>query len=225
MSPLLLRARVALFTATLLLGACSTPPPPRPTVPVSAAPPEAPQPSLEALRAARHDTLRAIADWQVQGKVAYRLPDDGGSARLDWRQTGDRSRLRLSGPLGVGSTSIVNEGALLRVSRDGIERLYPADGAPWLPGGALLPIPVASIQYWLRALPDPSLPVDAMDYDGVTLRSLQQKGWQVEYESFRDHGGIAMPARLQLLAPAADLRLKIVLRDWDLVPTSDDAVP
>ena len=221
----LLRMRVALITAILLLNACSTTPPPRPTLPAPEAPPEAPQPSIEELRAARHTMLEAIGAWRVQGKVAYRLPDDGGSATLDWRQNEDRSRLRLSGPLGVGSTRIVNEGALLRVTRDGIERLYPADGAPWLPGGALLPIPVASIQYWLRALPDPSLPVDAMDYEGVTLRSLHQKGWQVDYESFREYGGLAMPSRLKLRAPAADLTLKIVLRDWDLEPTGAGAAP
>ena len=217
-----LRSPAVFAALALLLGACTSAPPQRPT---QAPAPPVTQASLDELREARQSALRAISAWRVQGKVAYRLPDDGGSASLDWRQIDEHSRLRLSGPLGVASTRIVNEGALLRVSRDGIERLYPADGAPWLPGGALLPIPVTSIQYWLRGLPDPSLPVEALEYDGVTPCALQQHGWQVSYETFREVRGLDMPARLTLLAPAADLSLRIVLRNWDLQDSGpgDDA--
>lgn len=216
-----LRSPAVLAALALLLGACTSTAPPRP---VQTPPPPA-QTSLDELRDARQQTLLAMNAWRVQGKVAYRLPDDGGSASLDWRQDDEYSRLRLSGPLGVASTRIVNEGALLRVSRDGIERLYPADGAPWLPGGALLPIPVTSIQYWLRGLADPSLPVEAIDYEGVAPRSLTQHGWQVLYETFREERGVTLPARLNLLAPAADLSLRIVLRNWDLEGIGSEDAP
>ena len=197
-----LRSPAVFAALALLLGACTSAPPQRPT---QAPAPPVTQASLDELREARQSALRAISAWRVQGKVAYRLPDDGGSASLDWRQ--------------------IDEHSLLRVSRDGIERLYPADGAPWLPGGALLPIPVTSIQYWLRGLPDPSLPVEALEYDGVTPCALQQHGWQVSYETFREVRGLDMPARLTLLAPAADLSLRIVLRNWDLQDSGpgDDA--
>jgi outer membrane lipoprotein LolB len=157
-----------------------------------------------------------MQDWRVRGKVAYRLPDDAGSASLDWQQTGEQSQLRLSGPLGVGSTEIHNEGALLSVKRDGIERLYPADAAPWLPGGTLLPVPVDSIEHWLRGVPDPEQPVTALETDNALARRIEQNGWVVEYSDYKDTQGLAMPARLLLTVPRIDLSLKIILRDWEL---------
>lgn len=206
---------VAAAAVALLLGACASEPPvpQRTQLPP---PPTVQQPSVEELRAAREATLSKITTWKLKGKVAYRLPEDAGSASLDWQQDGDQSRLRLSGPLGVGSTQISNEGALLRVRRDGIDRLYPADGAPWLPNGALLPIPMDSIQFWLRGLADPALSIESSEAEGVTPELIQQAGWVVRYEEFRDQQGLAMPSRMVLEAPGGELTLRVILRAWDL---------
>ncbi|MDP5054680.1 MAG: outer membrane lipoprotein LolB, partial [Congregibacter sp.] len=149
---------------------------------------------------------------------------DAGSASLDWQQTGPQSELRLSGPLGVGSTEIRNEGALLGVRRDGIERLYPADAAPWLPGDTLLPVPVDSIGHWLRGVPDPALPVTLLNVDfgaeagtdTAVARRIEQNGWVIGYEDYQDVRGLPMPARLRLENPDANLNLRVILRAWEL---------
>ncbi|EED33911.1 outer membrane lipoprotein LolB [gamma proteobacterium NOR5-3] len=207
--------RAALLVAlTIAVSACSTAPPaPQRPAPL---PPQAQKPSEQARWAARLGVLASMQDWRVRGKVAYRLPDDAGSASLDWQQTGEQSELRLSGPLGVGSTEIHNEGALLSVKRDGIERLYPADAAPWLPGGTLLPVPVDSIEHWLRGVPDPAQPVTALETDNALARRIEQNGWVVEYSDYKDTQGLAMPARLLLTVPRIDLSLKVILRAWEL---------
>ena len=199
--------------AALILSACSTqaPAPDSNALP----PPVAPQLSEQERWQARLSALGTLGDWRVRGKVAYRLPDDAGSASLDWQQSGAQSALRLSGPLGVGSTEIRNEGALLRVQRDGIERLYPADAAPWLPGGTLLPVPVASIQHWLRGAPDPALPVTAIERNNALATFLEQDGWEIRYSDYENYRGLAMPSRMTLKAPQAKLSLRVILRDWD----------
>jgi outer membrane lipoprotein LolB len=163
----------------------------------------------------RLSALASISEWRVRGKVAYRIPEDAGSASLDWQQAGADSDLRLSGPLGVGSTEIHNEGALLRVRRDGIERLYPADAAPWLPDGSLLPVPVGSIRHWLRGAPDPDLPLESLERDNALATRIEQAGWDIRFEDYRDVQGMPMPARLTLEAPGAELSLKVILRNWE----------
>ena len=205
----------AIVLAVTLLGACTTTqaPPTRPETPL---PPGTPQLDAQALWQKRVETLTAIRAWRVRGKVAYRLPEDAGSANLDWQQEGDATRLRLSGPLGVGTTQVSNEGALLRVRRDGIDRLYPADGAPWLAGDTLLPIPVSSIQYWLRGLPDPDLAIEDERREAAELQYLQQGDWQISYASYRDVGGLNMPTRMALKVPLTDFSLRVILREWDL---------
>jgi outer membrane lipoprotein LolB len=205
--------RLSALALSALLCACAV------QEPAPSAPPESLPPLSEAERWERHlQTLASVNDWTAQGKVGYRLPDDAGSASLHWRQLGPQSELRLSGPLGTGSTQIRNEGALLRVSRDGIARLYPADAAPWLPGGTLLPVPIDSIRYWLKGLPDPSHLIDALVIQDALAREIRQNGWNIRIDDYRDVSGLALPARLTLESLDTDLRLTLILREWTLGP-------
>ena len=165
---------------------------------------------------ARRQHLASQRQWHARGKVAYRLPDEAGSANLSWRQSDARSRLRLAGPLGVGGTEITNEGAWLRVRRDGVERRYPADAAPWLPGGALLPIPVDSVHFWLRGVPDPAVPVQHLTLEAGRALGFSQSGWSIRYDAYAVTQGLEMPTRLSLHAPAAQLTVRVMLRQWTL---------
>lgn len=196
-----------------ILAGCSMVAPERASTPP---PPVAPQVSEAERWAARVGAVTATDEWRVKGKIAYRVPDDAGSANLDWQQSRNQTELRLSGPMGVGSTEIRNDGALLLVRRDGIERLYPADAAPWLPGGALLPVPVDSIQHWLRGIPDPALDTTVLETEDGLARVIDQEGWRIRFSEYREFQGIAMPARLILEAPDVNLVLKLILREWTL---------
>ncbi|WP_439105749.1 lipoprotein insertase outer membrane protein LolB [Congregibacter sp.] len=196
-----------------VLSACTIAPP-IPTTPAPP-PPQAPVLNEQERWAERLTVITAMNEWRARGKVAYRMPQDAGSASLDWRQLGEQSKLRLSGPLGVGSTEIRNDGALLRVSRDGIERLYPADAAPWLSGDALLPVPVASIQHWLRGVPDPALPVTVLETNEGLASRIEQNGWIIRYDEYRAEQGLATPTRLNLSESESGLTLKVILREWE----------
>ncbi|GAB5415451.1 MAG: lipoprotein insertase outer membrane protein LolB [Congregibacter sp.] len=204
---------IALFT--LILTACATSQSPPPTAPEH---PSAPELSEEEQWEQHLQILNTLQEWRVRGKVAYRLTDDAGSASLDWQQLGSESQLRLSGPLGVGSTRISNEGALLRVERDGIARLYPADAAPWLPEGQLLPVPIDAIRYWLRGMPAPDRTLEDLQLADALAESLTQDGWEINYASFTEQQGLQLPRRLTLRAPDIELELRIILRDWDIPP-------
>lgn len=208
-----LRFAPAILVATFVAG-CATqapePPPPAPTPPTVAIQSEAERWS------ARTAQLSALNSWTVRGKVAYRLPDDAGSASMLWTESPEQSRVRLSGPLGVGTTEIVSEGALLRVRRDGIDRLYPADAAPWLPSGALLPIPVTSIRHWLMGIPDPNKPVSEFALEDALAQSFVQEGWIIRVEKYDTEDGLTLPARLSLEAPQAELTLRVIPRDWSV---------
>lgn len=158
--------------------------------------------------------LSTVDDFTARGKVGYRLPDDAGSASLRWEQREDQSEVRLAGPLGSGATVIRNDGPLLRVTRDGIDRLYPADAAPWLGSGRLLPIPISTLPYWLLGRPDPGVSIDRLVTDGGLAREIFQAGWQVSYDAYDSEGPLTLPARLTLLAPDGTVELKVILREW-----------
>jgi outer membrane lipoprotein LolB len=160
--------------------------------------------------------VRELRHWQARGKVAYSLPQDGGSANLIWDQAGNQSELNLSGPLGAGSTRVRNDGPLISVRRDGIERRYPADAAPWLPSGTLMPIPLTAIHYWLRGIPDPERPVDELSTEGGLARTIRQEGWLVVVDEYHADAPAPLPKRLRIEAAEVGLSLRTYLRQWDL---------
>lgn len=209
-------ARASLALLIVLLGACASPAPqPRVAEPAAISVP------ADAESWPRHRTrVQSLAHFTAIGKVAYELPGDAGSASLRWEQAGEATALRLSGPLGVGSTRVTNEDGLLRVRRDGIERLYPADAAPWLPGAELLPIPVGSLHYWLRGVPDPRLALSELELADARAVRFKQAGWTIEASSYRDTRDFSLPMRLTLNAPEQALRLRVILRRWDLPSSS-----
>lgn len=204
---------LAAFLLVQLLAACASQPLPEPDVDAT----PAPSPATEAERwEEQWRRNSALEDWEVRGKVGYALPDDAGSASLRWRQDGEDSKLRLAGPLGANSLTLRSDGALIRLKRDGIERSYPADAAPWLGDGRLLPIPVDAIQHWLRGIPDPGSSVTQLQTRAGLLRELTQDGWIIAFESYETDGDFTLPARLVVSAPDIELRLTVLLREWTL---------
>ena len=205
------RGACALLLCALLAGCVSQPPA------IEEPSPEAPDSLSESERWNLHrDRISALAAWEARGKVGFTLPDEAGSASLRWRQRDEGSDLRLSGPLGASPVSLRSDGALIHLRRDGIERSYPADAAPWLGDGRLLPIPVRSIQHWLRGIPNPQLAVTNVETRNGLLQGMSQGDWDIHYEDYQTVGDYTLPARLTVNAPEVSLQLRLIIRDWGL---------
>ena len=61
-----------------------------------------------------------IKRWEMNGKLGYRTPEDGGSATFDWEQAPRHGAIHFSGPLGFGSAELT--------WRPGMARLETAKG-------------------------------------------------------------------------------------------------
>ncbi|MFV8816694.1 lipoprotein insertase outer membrane protein LolB [Haliea sp. E17] len=161
----------------------------------------------------RQAHLLALAQWQAQGKIALRSAEHSESGNLDWRQDGAHTHLQLSGPMGLSATTVDSDGRYLSVRQgDEVQRWSLEDSAldahnPWQ-------LPLASLHYWLKGIPAPDAPVDALQSDPLTRlpAQLQQQGWTVDYQDYGQFGGLWLPTRLQL--QRADTRARIILRQW-----------
>src|ERR1700679_1924143 len=87
-----MRSWLAMLACVLLLAGCKTTQV-RPTVPLA--------PWDERMTALAH-----AHSWQLDGRAAAALGQQGWQASLGWRQSGSSSDLHLAGPLGVGATNI-----------------------------------------------------------------------------------------------------------------------
>ena len=192
----------ALGLLVLLLAGCAA----RPTLTL---------PPLESWEQ-RSAVLGAMDTWRAGGRIAVVAGDQAESGSLDWRQDEDEVTVSIRGPLGAGGIRL--EGGphgLILTASDGstVALTRPEEELRRIYGWS---IPVASLSWWLRGLPDPSRPANTEVAPEGRLARLEQAGWRVEYPDYRAAAGVMLPYRIR--ARSADLRLTIVVKEWNFGP-------
>ena len=155
--------------------------------------------------------LRALDNWQVEGKIGLRSNGRGNSAQLNWQQQQGHYRLRLSGPLGIGTVLVDgnDEGVQLR-TREGVYRAAsPELLLEQLTGWQ---IPVSALQYWARGLPSPDLPIEQQRVELGRLTALQQGGWSIDYRDFVQVQDLWLPRKMVMNRP--ETQLTLLYHNW-----------
>lgn len=182
----------------------------------SGAPPAAPRVEGEAARV----LLAGLHQFGFDGRVAVTRGTEGSQASLAWEQQGDDSLLRLSGPLGMGATQ-VQLGAQTLSIRTARGEVLEGDAAREALG-ALADVQgaFAALRYWVLGLAAPDTTAREVLGEGGRLAALEQQGWRVDFDEYRDQsvvqGQVALPRRLT--ATRSGLRLRLVIDRWRLGP-------
>lgn len=175
---------------------------------------------------ANQQALRALNQWQLEGKIGVRLPDDNGSARVSWHQQGQDYRLSLSGPLGQGRVLIEGGPQQVTLTQSG-EQPISADSAEALIRQATgWQLPVSALRAWVLGLPLNDAAVSARQYreDDLPL-SFTQLGWQLHYKRFHQQEGLWLPSLMtaSTTTPAGEsIRLTLAIHRWDLSSNSPE---
>ncbi|TCK19217.1 outer membrane lipoprotein LolB [Thiogranum longum] len=185
----------------LLLSACAT---------------QAPlhQPADSGSWEAHKASVAALRDWQVRGRLAVRTDEEGWSAAFDWKQDDDNYRIRLRGPFGQGAIELEGGDTGVWLKRAGRPAEFSTRPEILLEQQSGWRLPVAGLDYWLRGLPDREGDARTRLDAAGRLASLQQHGWQIEYRDYRDYGGYALPARLDLQRDG--VHVKLLVDEWEL---------
>ncbi|MBQ0795751.1 lipoprotein insertase outer membrane protein LolB [Zhongshania sp.] len=153
--PTSLILRSLALIATLLIGACATPPKP----PINS----------------------ESETWQLQGKIGLWYNNKQESATIDWSQCNtERGRIRLSGPLGSGGIELSADQAGATLIQNG--ETTHADSIEELASRAEWPLPVDALRYWVRGRPTPTEKLDGRVNTNGQLEELAQIGWQITYQ-------------------------------------------
>ncbi len=152
--------------------------------------------------------------WQVKGRVAVRTQDSADSATLLWRQENTDFELLLSGPLGVKTTSLQRRDGRITLTQGSQQIELDPDKPENIPG-LVWRMPIDSMSWWLRGLPDPALP-EQSTRAGERLLELQQRGWHLQYTDYQTVDGYDLPRRILFARDAVSG--KLLLKDWTLHP-------
>lgn len=161
---------------------------------------------------AHKERVSKIDGWQISGKIGIRAPQESGSGTLFWLQRQDYFDIRLSGPLGRGATRLTGRPDAVSLEVAGQGR-FEADSPEALVQSQLgWQFPVSNLLWWVRGLPAPDIR-SRVSLDGQSrLAMLQQDGWDVEYLSYTEESGFALPDRIKLTG--RDLQITLVIKDW-----------
>jgi outer membrane lipoprotein LolB len=166
--------------------------------------------------AAHRDAVSARATWDLQGKIGLRSPGRSGSAFLSWNQQGENYRMVLSGALGLGRLVLEGDASGVRwQGKDGKQR-HHADPAVMIAEVWGWTVPVNALRFWVRGIPDPSLPVEDQVLEQGLATHFRQSGWTVTPENYSDTSGISLPGRVRLQGESAALTVSI--SRWAIPP-------
>ncbi len=163
------------------------------------------------LDAARVQYLTAHANWAFSGRMAYSHEGKGGTAHIQWQQTGSVSDVRISAPLAIGSVRI-------RFDADNAQ-LFDANGRELRAGKteALLqellqmPMPSGELVNGLRAFWPQSPEQNATAAQG----ELTLADWTWSYANWRSEP-IRLPGKIEI--HRGQTRLRIVIDQWRELP-------
>lgn len=158
---------------------------------------------------ARAAALAERGSWDLQGKIGVRSTRESGSALLSWRQREAEYRLVLSGALGLGKLVLSgNPQGVSWTGRDGQVRNHP-DPAALIRELWGWEVPVGSLSWWVRGLPDPAHALGKPRIQNGLATRFEQAGWLVEPQDYRAVEGIELPTRVRLEGQGAVLTVSI----------------
>jgi len=196
--------KLTLLALVLLTSACSTPP----KVQKPAANPNATWEQRKVI-------LSEINDWVLNGRVAIVNGEESWHLNLSWQRHGDKYILDLSGPFGAGRAQLTgtDEGVILV---DADKNYFYADSPDrLLYETTRLRMPVESLLYWMRGIPNWNIKNDQQTIDIFgRLATLHQNGWRVRFKSYNNVEKYQLPEKIFI--DGFNLKVKIFVDEWDL---------
>ena len=159
---------------------------------------------------------KKIKQWNLKARLGIQTESEGGAFDLFWKQDIDSYTIRLIAPLGMGALTIEGDSEAVKV-RDAQGLTQHAANPDLLIKQSLgIDLPVSSLRQWLLGLPDRTLAVESMTWNGQgQLHRLGQAGWKIEMLRHQVVGESVVPHFFVLQRddrPELDIRL--IIRQW-----------
>ena len=163
---------------------------------------------------ARRDQLQ---HWELTGKLAVRQPSDSGTAVINyWKQDRETYELALSSSfLGMGRTTLEGVPGFIELTLPNGERYQSGDPESLVNAATGWLLPVDSLAWWIRGLPDPDGDYRLFFDDKGQLAVIRQLGWEIRYDRWQAfiEGYPPLPSRIT--AVKGEKRVRVVVTSWN----------
>lgn len=155
--------------------------------------------------------------WEAEGKAAVRLQDKGSNVYFTWTQHGERYRIVVRGPLGLGRAELTGQPGLVTLNADNLDREVSASSLEELfEITTQRQAPVSHVLQWLLARPATETARVRRGPDGKLLQ-IQEAGWTIDYLEWSEEAP-HLPRRLRAQGPEGQATVVIGLWRLQLGP-------
>ncbi len=161
---------------------------------------------------AHRQRLQRLQHWDFKARIAGKYNDEGFRVGVRWRQRRQQFDIGLHGLLGrrIAVISSREDGVQIDTAKGG--RHFALSSEDWIRNLLGYSLPVNSLRYWVRGIPDPGQVYVSLQLDDRgRLQHLEQTGWRVDYKRYHDDEP-ALPAFINLTN--VDFTVKIVIDRW-----------
>lgn len=164
----------------------------------------------------RDEVLFDIVNWNIAGRIGVRLPDDGFSAAMDWVQAGDAYEISVFDPLGRIVAHLKGDWENVKLSLNDGRVFEASDPVDLMEKNLGWSLPVQSLIYWVRGLPDPRKVAWRREYDAAgRLKLLDQEGWKVSFDRYVDSNSVEESFPTLTRFSHKDFKVKLLIQEWN----------
>ncbi|HUQ74593.1 MAG TPA: lipoprotein insertase outer membrane protein LolB [Burkholderiales bacterium] len=147
----------------------------------------------------------AAVDFDIVGRIAARYRQDAFTGNLVWRHAGNGDEMLISTPLGQGVARIVRDGNAVELTTSDGKSYRAADTESLTERTLGFRLPLEGMADWVQGRFSADSPAKTEKSDDGRLRSLEQRGWKVEYQEYDGQ----RPSLMRLTYQGIELRLAI----------------
>jgi outer membrane lipoprotein LolB len=157
--------------------------------------------------------MEALTRWDLNGRIAIETSEDGFNAVMKWAQDGDSYSIRIIAPFGQGTYELRGDGRKV-IMQTAENKIFSAASPELLMQETLgWSMPVKGLQYWVRGIPDPDLPMESIDInESGHMTGLRQGDWDILVKAYREIDDLGFPVKLFMSNER--LRIRLAVQQW-----------
>lgn len=158
-------------------------------------------------------SIAAIHQFTIQGRVGVQTEGKGYSASLNWQHSLNNDDISLYTPLG-GQVANIKRTVDKTILEDANGNSITAETVEDLTQSALgWRLPLAGLADWALGRAT-NRPIQSISWDEHGfLSSLKQDGWDIQYQNYIDNNGVFLPRKI--LLKSEKINLKLLVEKWN----------
>ncbi len=159
-------------------------------------------------------SLHQIKSWKLSAKMQVKTNTECSKVLLTWKQIHKNYNLHITGPLAVHIADITGSNNHIEVKLS--DELKTSDNPNALITEITgINIPINSLEYWIKAIPDPNYPLIKKLNNYGYISELQQLGQVIKYDNYKKFNKKIFPTKIQIIAE--NIRLTIIIDKWKIL--------